>query len=404
MRSSSLLAALAVAAAGCGSHTAGAPFQVVAGDNVLAVSIDGSGCPSSAYLNEPCVSAKICVPRTANCQTVGGLLLDTGSYGLRVFKEALSGSLLAALPSTPAPGGGTLAECVQYADLTADWGPVVGADVVLGNEPAVTVPIQIIDASFASTSACPGAEVGPTAQNPTPFNGILGVGVFVQDCSNVTCPAAANMYFSWNGTSPTAVAVDAPFQVQNPVGLLPLDNNGIIVVLPPVPSGGARSVDGAVVLGIGTRANNQPTNASAIALDNQGEFTTTLGGTPLVHSFADTGSNGLFFDGPTPIAQCTSQNAQGWYCPASTLSFNATISASAGFPGNRLGAPFQVANVETLMASGNGVFSNVAGTGVQGGGFDWGLPFFLGRTVYLGIAGRTTAFSNGSGNGPILAY
>jgi hypothetical protein len=402
MRSSSLLAVLALAAAGCGSHTAGAPFQVIAGDNVLAVSVDGSACPASAYLNEPCVSVKICVPRTTNCQTVSGLLLDTGSYGLRVFKEALPGPLLAALPPIPAPppGGGTLAECVQYADLSADWGPVVGADVVLANEPPVTVPIQIIDASFATTAACPGAEPGPTAQNPTSFNGILGVGVFVQDCSNVTCPAVANMYFSWSGTSLTAVALDAPFQVQNPVGLLPLDNTGIIVVLPSVPSGGARSVDGAVVLGIGTRSNNQPINASALALDDKGEFTTTLLGTPMAGSFVDTGSNGLFFDSPSPIAQCTSQNAQGWYCPASALSLNATLGPSAGFPGNRLGAPFQVGNVEALLASGNGVFANVAGTGVQGGGFDWGLPFFLGRTVYLGIAGRSTAF----GNGPTLAY
>src|SRR6476619_7474596 len=45
---------------------------------------------SCGYVNEPCVSVTICVPGTTNCQTIKNLLLDTGSYGLRVFSSAIS--------------------------------------------------------------------------------------------------------------------------------------------------------------------------------------------------------------------------------------------------------------------------------------------------------------------------
>jgi hypothetical protein len=396
MRSSSLLllAPLAALAAACGSSASPKPtFQLPVGDNVLPVSVDGSRCRGAPYVNEPCVSVKVCSPGTSTCQTIDGLLLDTGSYGLRVFKQAFDPAVVTSLPAVAAPGGGSLAECVQYADLSADWGPVVTADVVLGNEPAVRVPIQVIDATYGVVPpTCPTPETAPVS-----FNGILGVGVFAEDCGP-SCPAAANLYFSWNGTASTAVAVDASVQVLNPVAALPLDNNGVIVALPGVSSAGAPSVDGALVLGIGTRTNNRPVSASAIALDVHGNFQTTLdGGTVLSGSFADTGSNGLFFAPPSAITACTS--ATGWYCPSAPLAFGASNGPSPGYPGNHLRVTFQIANLEAL-ATRNAVFANVGGSAVQNAGFDWGLPFFLGRTVYLGIAGRTTAF----GNGPTLAY
>jgi hypothetical protein len=395
MRSGSLLALLALAAAGCGSSKKASAFQVIPGDNVLAVSVSGPECGGSAYLNEPCVSVKVCAPGTTSCATIGGLLLDTGSYGLRVFKQALPATLASALPAVQPPGAaGPLAECVQYADLSADWGPVVSADVVLANEPAVTVPIQIIDSTYGTVpSTCPSPETAPAG-----FNGILGVGPFPEDCG-ASCPASANWYFTVSGGSATAATVDSAYQVQNPVAHLPIDDNGIIVVLPSVPGGGSPYVVGSLVLGIGTRTNNAPTSASPIALDAGGNFTTTLNGNPMDLSFVDTGSNGLFFSGPS-ITACTTPAAQGWYCPSQPVNFTATNGPSGGLPGYHLSTPFQVGNVEGLVASGNGAFSNAAGTGVKGGGFDWGLPFFLGRTVYLGMAGRTTKF----GNGPIVAY
>ena len=388
-----LFAALCTAACSGGSN---APtFDVVPGDNVVALSVDGIHCGSGApsYVNQPCVSVTICEPGTSSCQTIDDVLLDTGSVGLRVFKQVLAVSL----PLASSPGGGSLAECVQYADMTADWGPVAMADVVLANEPAVRVPIQVIDATFGSVpSSCTSPETGPSS-----LNGVLGVGVFVEDCG-APCPVQANMYFAWNGSTTTGVTVDSSSQVQNPVALLPLDNNGIIVTLPDVPGAGALAVEGSLVLGIGTRANNVPVQATALRLDGYGEFTTTVaGGSAIPGSFVDTGSNGFFFAPPASITPCG--DYPDWFCPSVTLSYSGTNGPSPGYPGAASQVHFQIGNFDALVVrptNGNGVFAQIGGGAVPSAGFDWGLPFFLGRTVYLGIDGRPTSL----GTGPVLAY
>jgi len=58
---------------------------------------------------------------------------------------------------------------------------------------------------------------------------------------------------------------------------------------------------------------------------------------------------------------------------------------------------FNAGNVDRL----NGTFSVMAeATGSNPGGFDWGLNFFYGRTVFTAIAGRSTP----GGAGPFWAY
>ena len=261
------------------------------------------------------------------------------------------------------------------------------------------VPIQVIDATFGTVpSSCTSPEAGPAVAN-----GYLGVGVFAEDCGAACAVDAANgMYYSWNGSTTTGVTVSTSSQVQNPVALLPVDNNGVIVALPGVPSAGATAIEGALVLGIGTRANNVPGTATALALDSGGDFTTTIdGGTSVPGSFVDTGSNGLFFAPPAPIPSCT--DATSWFCPPVMLSFSATNAPSPGFPGPATPAAFQIANFDALVvqpANGHRVFTQIGGSAVPKAGFDWGLPFFLGRTVYLGIAGQSSSL----GSGPVLAY
>ena len=66
---------------------------------------------------------------------------------------------------------------------------------------------------------------------------------------------------------------------------------------------------------------------------------------------------------------------------------------------------FSVANAES---SGNAnpsfaVFGNLAGTFPATGGtgvFDWGLPFYFGKTTYTAFEGRTTS----GGTGPYVAF
>ena len=147
------------------------------------------------------------------------------------------------------------------------------------------------------------------------FNGILGVGLFAQDCGSGCANSANNgSYYACSGSSCTGTTVALASQVQNPVALLPQDNNGVIVQLPSVPLGGSPSVNGSLVLGIGTQSNNMPSGVTTYAADQSGEFTTMFNGTSL-HGFIDSGSNGLFFPSTSLLPNCPSTLIQTGSAP-----------------------------------------------------------------------------------------
>src|SRR5208337_4002791 len=162
MKSSNILLFLLVLllVTGCGgggsSSSNGSSSSSSQTTNVLSLTVNGSTCDSSltvpaGYINDACVNVTVCTPGTSNCVTINSILLDTGSYGLRIFKQVLGG---VSLPQV-ASGFGSLAECVQFVDKTSEWGPVQMADVILGSEPAVEVPIQVIESTFGSIpSSC----------------------------------------------------------------------------------------------------------------------------------------------------------------------------------------------------------------------------------------------------------
>ena len=235
-----------------------------AANNVIPITVNGSLCSANSYFNKPCVSVTVCTPGTSTCQTIDDILLDTGSYGLRIFKQALT------VPLSQLTGAsGSIAECVQFGDGSSMWGPVQTASVILANEPAVQVSIQVVDSTFGTPSAgCSNADPTPAAAG---FNGILGVGLFIQDCGT-TCANSANngRYFACNGASCTGTTVPLASQVQNPAALLPLDNNGVLVQLPSVAPGGTSSVNGTLILGIGTQSNNVPASVTAYSANDDG--------------------------------------------------------------------------------------------------------------------------------------
>jgi hypothetical protein len=259
------------------------------------------------------------------------------------------------------------------------------------------VPIQIIDATFGAVPAsCPKPDQGPADAG---FKGVLGVGAFIEDCGPACEQDPANgVYFSCAGASCSGVALALASQIQNPVARLPGDGNGLVVELPSIAAGGAPSVSGSLVLGIGTRANNAPLPATTFPLDLAGSFNTTLSGRT-TSAFLDTGSNGLFFAAPTGVQLpgCSAPNDQ-WFCPSSTLSLSAVNTASSGSPATTVA--FQIGNFVGLTSSPNAVFAEIGGPAPVADGFDWGLPFYLGRRVYLGIETRGSPL----GTGPYVAY
>ncbi len=371
-----------------------------AGANIMQVTVNGALCSaatSANYPNKPCVSVTVCAPgSTTNCQTITDILLDTGSSGLRILNQALT------VPLTQvASGSGLLAECIQFGDGSSEWGPVQMASVILGNEPAVQIPIHVVNQSFAAPpGACNSRQSTPdTSPFEAGFNGILGVGLFAQDCGSLCTTSANNgQYYSCNGTTCTGTKVPNANQVINPVAALSVDNNGVIVELPSVALGGVASVNGSLILGIGTQTNNQPpTTVTGYPADpTYGQFTTSFNGDTFTDEcFIDSGSNSLYFDDPT-IVQCSSSSSgSGYFCPSSTLTLSAKNSGYSGSPSGTVN--FYIGNATTLFNTSNNVFIEL---GANSSDFDWGLPFFLGRNVFIGIEGTQSSL----GTGPYWAY
>jgi hypothetical protein len=151
-------------------------------------------------------------------------------------------------------------------------------------------------------------------------------------------------------------------------------------------------------MGIGTHANNTPPAVSVLTRNPaDGRIATSYKGVTYP-AFLDTGSTFLFFpDAALPL--CPTIDAA--YCPPSAVNLSAT---NQGFNQASTVITFQVANAETLEGTGNGVFDNIGGTfgatDPLSAEFDWGLPFFLGRTVYTGMDGKNSML----GMGPYWAY
>jgi len=371
------------------------------GSNVAPISVNGG--PVGNYDDAAFASVTVCVPGTSNCQTISGLLVDTGSSGLRILSSALTS---VTLPQQKAPDGNPVAECLTFlASFT--WGPVQTADVQIGGEKASAVPIQVLsDTDFKVPSGCTssGFKSADTLQT-LGANGILGVGLFAQDCGGACAlpggPGSKNP--NWYYECPSSGCVPMPAgealsqQVANPVTLFHSDNNGVIVELPAI-SGAATTVSGSLVFGIGTQSNNG-LNGATVYTSPGFVFTTTYSGHSYPGSFVDSGSNGLFFADTTGITEC-SGNGSGFYCPSTTQNLSATNQGANGASGT---VKFTIANAQTLFANASDhAFSDLGGPafGSNVNYFDWGLPFFFGRNVYTAIEGASTP----GGTGPYWAY
>jgi hypothetical protein len=407
----SLLALAAFSGCGGGNDNNGAPScpqsssannpAIPAGNNILPVSVSTSPYPN-APVNQPLVSVTICVPGTAQCQTIDNLLLDTGSYGLRIFKSLINISL----PAVSDPNGNTLAECVGY--LTgSQWGPLAVADVVMGGETASSVNIQEVDSTFpagipASSDCVSGVDTSPSNAG---YNGIIGVGLVANDCGSGCTDPEATYYFSCASGSCSPEVVDAAHQTQNPISLMPTGfNNGVSLTLPSVTACGTTGATGYLALGVGTQSNNTPP-AGVNVIKADPTFLTMLTnfqGVQNHQSFIDSGSNtyGIY---PTGNVQSDLGNcgggADGFFCPTDSPTYSATMQAASG--GSQVTVPFQIVNSYSLIDSGNSAFSTLGSYGLSGE-FDWGINFFSGRTVYVVITSTTN--TSGIGKGPLWAF
>jgi hypothetical protein len=166
--------------------------------------------------------------------------------------------------------------------------------------------------------------------------------------------------------------------------------------MPALPVSGSATAQGSLVFGIGTQTNNALTGVTVYTTNSAGQFTATLNGTPLTTSLLDTGSNGLFFPDALITSCASNSSANGFFCPASTTAVSATIT---GANNASTVVSMSIGNALTLFASGNYAYNNVGGN-FLGTTFDFGLPFFYGRSVYTAISGASTS----AGTGPYIAF
>ncbi|MFC0402591.1 DUF3443 domain-containing protein [Paraburkholderia rhizosphaerae] len=411
-------AALAVSLiAGCGggggsgnnnNQTSSPSSPPPAGSNQVAAVINSA---VSNTPNIPTVTVTVCAPGSASqCQTINNVLLDTKSFGLRILNSSL-GSIAGSLPNVvPSGSAGILAQCAHFADGFT-WGTIRWADVHIGGETASNIPMQLIGDLPAATipsenctDRIPVSQAEDTASELN-ANGILGVGVAVNDCGlgcalPISDSGNLSTYFSCPPNATTAscarTSVSVNQQVTNPISRFAADNNGVIVQFPAVPDGGSPTVTGLVTFGINTQANNaMPGTVTKLASDPFGDLAnSSFNGAPNVDAFLDTGSNGLFFTATLP--KCGS-NAPDFYCPTTRQTLSATLQ---GVDATVATVSFAADNATNLFNSRNLALSNLAGTaGSLPTALDLGLPFYFGRTVYHGLD-----LSANGGQAPFIAF
>lgn len=387
-----------------------------AGPNTTAVVVDagpGSGFSFGAA-NIPYVTVTVCEPgSTTACVTVDHVILDTGSYGLRVLKSRVPTLALppVTVPATASSPAGAVVECYPFV-IGGLWGPVAQADVRVAGELAPQIPIQVVD-DRATPALAPTADCKEAAQNQLlasaaelQANGVLGVGPVALDCG-LPCArgdytGVHTMYYACPDQDPAhcaAAPVPSSLQLQNPVAHFADNNNGTLIVMPAVPLLGAVTAEGRLVFGIGTQTNNQPPDPAVqpwIYLNTTDPhylgLTATLGAQVFPDSQIDTGSNAYFFDDTSGIPACAGST---WFCPPKVVTRSLVLSDALGHSSSH---SLSLVDAQSLFgaASPSGAaataFQNLGGSvGNSPQSLVLGMPHFYGRGVYTAIWGQALA-------------
>lgn len=356
--------------------------------NMLAIVVDSGPANTGYNVNRLYTTVTVCLPGSATqCQTIDHVLVDTGSIGLRLLSSSLAPGLN--LSRVTSNYGFPLLGCMQFIDQSFAWGPIATADIILGGKTAANTPIQIIaDPAFSHLAASCATGTPLQTANNLGANGILGLGMQREDCGLDCTTANFGVYYTCTDSNCTAPPIGTHAslaqQVAHPVPKFSNDNNGLIVDLPPVNTLSAATLNGSLIFGIGSQPNNTLATSTPVLTASNGistSFAARTSPTTFPTTYLDTGSNGNFFDSEGTLASCGT-GITGFYCPATTTTFTATLTGSNG---QMLPVSFSVANASVLFDTRQAVLPQLAGDLPDLRAFDFGLPFFYGRRVYFGI-------------------
>jgi len=405
-----LLAACSASSPG-GQNSQGLPALAVTVDRGPEALVSSNQMPANVLY----ATITVCTPgSTTECQDVDHVQVDTGSTGLRLVHEALSGAT-SPRPVIDPGTGLPLFQCAVFADGYT-WGSVVSADVVIAGRRISGMSLGVIGDPAAGTApdSCSGGS-GPDESTVSDLaaNGILGVGVFLEDCgafctTDVPSGGAAPYYVCsasggvTSGCTPTTVALAD--QISNPLGLLASDNNGLQLRLPAPGAPGATSVSGTLVIGLGTNGGNQLGPATLLAVNpGDGTLTTSYSGQTFDQSVIDSGSSAYYFPDPSIPACPQGDSGDGFYCPTTALAATATLS---GANGASSAVSFTIANADAVLSEGSSdtAFPDLGGplpgSNLTPRTFDWGMPFHFGRPVSVLFERRSV----GTTGGPAMGF
>ncbi len=340
---------------------------------------------------------------------------------MRILASVINASLLSALPLEMDTNSNPVGSCYGFVDSYL-FGSVRQADFQIGGEAVANMPFMAIaDAGvFSAVPKSCSSGGGSNVSNVQALgaNGVIGIGVTATDCGSACASTGGNGAASYydcpnagcGGIIARTSSASAPFQqLPNPVAAMSVDNNGTIISLPAAPNAGQATMTGTLYFGIGTQTNNSLGSATVLVTTSSsssvgpGLLTATYNGASLNESYLDSGSDAYFFVDRT-ITTCSQNGLKGFYCPTSSETLSPTI---MGQNSTSASATFTLNNAQSLVSTnyavlpGIGVNPNVANSqSAYPSSFDFGLPFFYGRTVYIAIEGR----SAGGFSGPYFAY
>jgi hypothetical protein len=174
------------------------------------------------------------------------------------------------------------------------------------------------------------------------------------------------------------------------------------------PSSGGASCSGTLYFGIGTQTNNALGAVSLYTIDSDyadfatfADLNTTFApsGGLLAYSYIDAGTSALYFPDNGNLTPALCADASSFYCPATVTALSAQIQ---GFDNPTVSTiAFSVGNFDAIDASTNPFQPFVVGdSGAGSDSFVWGLPFFYGRSVFVGFEGQTF----GGVAGPVYGF
>ncbi len=341
-------------------------------------------------INTIFVDVTVCDAAQA-CRTVPNVIVDTGSTGLHLYREALDGLELDAVTTSD---GRPLSHWTGFGSRTI-WTTVNRAQVRIGKVSTDVIPIALYD------------KPSPLEQLPAAYtkvdsrdwfvgiaNGVLGIsprrqlaeGYFV-DRHEGGAEAAPD----WH-----EVVVDTSRQLANPIAHFPApyDNGSVIKLLGAGPGAAYAKLPGWLGLGIGLPTYGLfPASARVVSheLDQDGHFPLMVGERRF-DVLLDSATNMLALD--LDHLGIPRRGDGGWYydAPAATP---LELTALCGKRKVKLAQAVYVGARDSIFLKPQGYAvlpSLIVTPELTGGVSTLGSPFFYGRTVATGLQGSINPF------------